>query len=86
MHDNVLVVDNGNNRVQLLSPALAYLGAIVIPGHLELHHPCTLQVDELNHRLYIGECNNKRLFVLEVDKHDNIKDLLMKFPAQITIK
>ena len=85
MHDNVLVVDNGNNRVQLLSPTLAYLGDIVKPGH-GLHRPYTLHVDELNHRLYIGEWQGRRLFVLDVDKHDNIKDPLLKFPAQITIK
>jgi len=51
---NVLVTDSLNNRVVLLSPLLTQLGYIEIPGH-ELNQPYALHLDELNHRLYIGE-------------------------------
>jgi len=64
IHDNVLVADLGNNRVQLLSPTLTYLSDIVIPGH-QLIDPYALHFDELNHRLYIGELSGGgRMFVL----------------------
>jgi len=66
-HDNVLVADCNNNRVQLLSPSLTYLGDLVIPGH-QLNKPATLHVNELNHRLYIGEFGGERIFVLRVNK------------------
>jgi len=65
-HDNVLVTDNGNNRVQLLSPTLTYLGDIKIPGH-QMNEPHALHFDELNNRLYIGEWAGGRMFVLCVD-------------------
>ena len=57
-HDNVIVCDSDNSRVQLLSPTLAYLGDIVIPRH-QLDKPCTLHFDELNHCLFIGEWSGK---------------------------
>jgi len=63
IHGNVLVTDSDNNRVQLLSPTLTYFGDIAIPGH-ELNYPYALHFDELNHRLYIGEWNSGRMFVL----------------------
>jgi len=64
IHDNVLVADGSNNRVQLLSPTLTYLGDIEIPGH-QLNEPYTLHFDELNHRLYIGEgVADGRMFIL----------------------
>jgi len=63
IHDNVLVLDRGNNRVQLLSPTLTYLGDIEIPGH-QLKDPDAVYFDELNHRLYIGETGGRRLFVV----------------------
>jgi len=66
-HDNVLVVDHYGNRVILLSPTLEHLGYISIPGH-ELSVPQALHLDELNHRLYIGEwAAGGRLFVLTAD-------------------
>jgi len=69
IHDNVLVADTYNNKLQLFSPTLTYLGDIEIPGH-QLSHPNTLHFDELNHRLYIGERGQSCLFVLDVDVHD----------------
>jgi len=65
-HDNVLVADRGHDRFQLLSPALTYLGDVVIPGY-QLKHPYAVHFDELNQRLYIGEVTGKRIFVLHVD-------------------
>jgi len=70
IHDNVLVADSDNNRVQLLSPTLTYLGDIKIPGH-QLNDPHTLHFDQLNHRLYIGEWTGECMFVLDVDVNDN---------------
>jgi len=63
IHDNVLVADQRNHRLQLFSPSLTYLGNIEMPGH-QLNHPHALHFDELNHRLYIGEWNSGRMFVL----------------------
>jgi len=61
-HDHVMVADWANDKVELLSPTLTNLGYIQILGH-ELHNPCTLHLDELNHRLYIGE-KGGRIYVL----------------------
>jgi len=62
---NVLVADRYDNRVVLLSPSLTHLGYIEIPGH-KLNKPYALHLDELNHRLYIGEWDTGRVFVLTV--------------------
>jgi len=53
-YDNVLVTDENNNRVVLLSPSLSHLGYITLSGH-QLTKPFSLHLDKLNHRLYIGE-------------------------------
>jgi len=63
IHDNVLVVDCDNHKLQLLSPTLTYLGDIVIPRH-QLNRPNTLHLDVINHRLYIGELDGGLIFVL----------------------
>ena len=70
-HDNVLVADSSNNRVQLLSPALNYLDDIVIPGH-QLMEPFTLHFDEQNRRVYIGEWGGGRMFVFYFEISDDI--------------
>jgi len=67
IHDNVLITNYRNNRLQLLSPTLTNLGDIVIHGH-KLNEPHALHFDELNHRLYIGEYAGGRMFVLCVDR------------------
>jgi len=67
-HGNVLVTDQGNNRVVLLSPSLTHLGYIHTPGH-QLRRPWSLHLDDLTHRLYIGEWTNTgRVFVLTFDQ------------------
>jgi len=53
-HGNVLVTDEYNSRVVLLSPSLTHLGYIQIPGH-QLQRPRALHLDELIRRLYIGD-------------------------------
>jgi len=63
VHDNVLVADFGNCRVQLLSPTLTHLGDLVTPGY-QLNQP-VLHFDDLNHRLYIGEENVGRILILD---------------------
>ena len=65
IHDNILFADTLNNRLQLLSPTLTCLGDIEIPGHQPIA-PDSPYLDELNHRLYIGECWSERLFVLKI--------------------
>jgi len=65
-HDNILVADYSNNRVQLFSPTLTYLGDIVIPGH-ELNNPYALHFDKESYRLYICEFTGRRMFVLTCD-------------------
>ena len=59
-HDNVLVADGHNNRVQLLSPALTYLGDMVTFG-FRLIQPYALHIDELNHRIYVSEHYDGRI-------------------------
>jgi len=60
-YNNVIVVDEYNSRIVLLSPKLAHLGYIDIqlgiPGYTysTLNHPWGLHLDQLNRRLYIGE-------------------------------
>ena len=53
-YGNVLVADMWNHRVVLLSPSLTHLGYITVSGH-KLSYPWALHLDQLNHRLYIGE-------------------------------
>jgi len=62
-HGHVMVADVANDRVELLSPTLTHLGYIQLPGY-KLKRPCALHLDELNHRLYIGEEGGGRIFVL----------------------
>jgi len=61
-YGNVLVADNGNGRVVLLSPSLTHLGYIMIPAY-EMFGTHLLHLDEINRRLYIGV---GRVFVLGV--------------------
>jgi len=49
-YDNVLVADEYNNRVMLLSPSMDHFGEIEIPGH-QLSLPRALHLDTLNRRL-----------------------------------
>jgi len=65
-NDNVLITDITNNRIEVLSPTLIHLGYIEVPGY-KLNQPCVLHLDEVNRRLYIGESEGGRLFVLETD-------------------
>jgi len=69
-HDHVMVADCGNDRIELLSPRLTHLGYITIPGY-ELDMPWALHLDDLNHRLYIGELGGGRLFVLDARISEN---------------
>jgi len=62
-HDKVIFANYLNDTVQLLSPSLTFLGNIKIPGN-KLNSPTTLHLDEINHRLYIGEWKTGRLLVL----------------------
>jgi len=64
-HGNVLVADQSNNRVVILSPSLIRLGYIKISG-LEMSQPWPLHLDKLTHRLYIGEWLSGRVLVLTV--------------------
>ena len=64
-HGNVLVADCNNDRVELLSPALTHICYLHISGY-QLKGPVALHLDEANHRLYIGEWDGQRLFVLNV--------------------
>jgi len=69
-HDNILVADRFNMRIELLSPTLTHLGYIDIPRY-ELCSPWALHLDEENRRLYVGEWGGRgelvggRIFVLE---------------------
>jgi len=64
-HGHVMVADWGNDRVELLSPILTHLGYIEIPGY-KLNGSSALHLDELNHRLYIGEQLGGQVFVLDI--------------------
>jgi len=63
---NVIIADWANNRVVLLSPTLSHLGYIQIPGH-QLCNPRFIHLDELNRRLYIGDCRGGHIFVFDAD-------------------
>jgi len=69
-HDNVIVADYNSSRVELLSATLDHLGDVEIPGY-QLNGPSSLHLDELNHRLYIGERTGGRLFVLRADRSED---------------
>jgi len=64
--EHVLVTDRLNNRVVWLNPSLTFLSYIDIPGY-QLFRPWALHLDELTHRLYIGEWTySGRVFVLNI--------------------
>jgi len=63
-YNRVIIADYCNNRVELLSPTLNHLSYIDIPGE-KLDRPYALHLDELNHRLYIGEWLRGHVYVLE---------------------
>jgi len=51
-YSNVLVADMDNHRIELLSPTLTHLGYLSMPG---INSPTTLYLDDINHRLYVGD-------------------------------
>jgi len=63
-HNRVIVADYSNDRVELLSPTLNHLSYIEVPGE-KLDRPYALHLDELNHRLYIGEWRSGHVYVLD---------------------
>ena len=65
-HGYVMVFDDGNGQIVLLSPTLARLGYLEIPGY-EITGSFTVCLDELQHRLYVAEYRSGRLFVLEAN-------------------
>jgi len=73
---HVMVTDDRNGRVELFSPTLTHLGYLQIPGY-SLIDPWAIYLDELTHRLYIGELAKGRLFVLSL----NIADVIVKEKA-----
>jgi len=64
-YDNIAVADCKNNRVQLISPSLSYLGDIKMKGY-DMVRPITVLFDEEAGRLYIGEDNGGRVFILSI--------------------
>jgi len=56
----VFVSDFNNNRIQMLSPRLAYLSKVTVSKH-RLSQPYTLHLDESDGRLYIGEWAGQRV-------------------------
>jgi len=66
--DSVLVAYMYSGKVEVLSPTLVHLGYIAVPGYT-LDDARVLYLDELNHRLYIGEYGG-RVFALTVDTED----------------
>jgi len=83
-HSHVIVPDCYHDRVELLSPTLTHLGYIQIPGY-KLDSPCALHLDELTHRLYIGEYFSGRLFVLGDNSIRNNADVVKKNASACTI-
>jgi len=68
-YNNVIVVDEYNNRIVLLSPKLAHLGYIdrQITEYTYMTNPWGLHLDRVNKRLYVGEHTDTRnVYVLKV--------------------
>jgi len=84
IHGHVIVTDWYNDRVELLSPTLTHLGYMQIPGY-KLTRPRALHLDELTHRLYIGESLGGRLFVLGDGSIRNNIDIVKTTVSACTI-
>jgi len=82
-HGHVIFADWYHDRVELLSPTLTHLGYIQIPG-CKLYSPRALHLDELTHRLYIGEYFG-RLFVLGEGSIRSSADVVKKNASACTI-
>jgi len=65
-NNHVLVADCFNSRVELLSPTLSHIGYIPIPA-LNLYGPYTVNLDEINRRLYVGEWAGGRVFSINMN-------------------
>ena len=61
--DHVMIVDRGNNKVQLLSSKLTHYSDILIDGN-KLKDPCVAHLDKEARRLYIGEWTGGRVLML----------------------
>jgi len=53
-NDDILIADTKNNRIQIISTSLNYIGDVTVPGY-RLFEPYRLHIDELKSRLYISE-------------------------------
>jgi len=84
IHGHVIVAGMDNNTVELLSPTLTHLGYIQIPGY-KLSGPRALHLDELTHRLYIGEFESGRMFVLGEGSIRNNIDIVKTNVSACTI-
>ena len=62
----IMVADYESARVELLSPTLTHIRYVELP-ECHLDTPWSLYLDELNHRLYIGEICGGCIVVLNFD-------------------
>jgi len=64
-HGDILVVDQGNNRILLIDSLLIGTEPFPTPSDVELQAPLALYLDETRDRLYVGEIGGKyRVIVL----------------------
>jgi len=64
-HGNILVADQGNNRILAINSSLTRAQVFPLPDDVGLQRPCALYLDDTRDRLYVGESGGKnRVIVL----------------------
>ena len=66
---NILVVDQDNHRIQKFTPDGMFITTVGKKGNnpLEFNQPMGIAIHPLNKRVYIADCNNLRLQILNPD-------------------
>jgi len=63
-HGDILVADQGNNRILAINSSLTRAQLFRTPADIQRRAPCALYLDETRDRMYIGEWGGKRRVIV----------------------
>ena len=74
-HDDVLVADQGNNRILAINSSLTRAQVFPLPDDLRLEQPFALYLDDARDRLYIGEWGGRHRVIALTTRAGFLKTL-----------